>query len=124
MKSHTNAVTKKRMQILSSSTRKYLKTNLRSRIGANRRAPSHAQTPLDHTMMAASAPVSFRLSASTGASFRRAAGKQARLPAVRAPRAPGAKKTSNKYPDEEAVFADKMHAWAEAAGLEVQAVAV
>ena len=63
----------------------------------NRRAPSHAQTPIDHTMMAASAPVSFRLSASTGASFRRAAGKQARLPAVRAQRALAVSAAAKSY---------------------------
>ena len=70
---------------------------LRSRIGANRRAPSHAQTKFDHTMMAASAPVSFRLSASTGFSFRRAAGKQARLPAVRAQRALAVSAAAKSY---------------------------
>ena len=48
-------------------------------------------------MMAASAPVSFRLSASTGASFRRAAGKQARLPAVRAQRALAVSAAAKSY---------------------------
>ena len=48
-------------------------------------------------MMAASAPVSFRLSASTGASFRRAAGKRVSPPAVRARRALAVSAAAKSY---------------------------
>ena len=48
-------------------------------------------------MMAASAPVSFRLSASTGASFRRTAGKRVSPPAVRARRALAVSAAAKSY---------------------------
>ena len=69
------------------------KTSIRSR-----RTPIAApRVPLDHAMMAASAPVSFRLSASTGASFRRTAGKRVSPPAVRARRALAVSAAAKSY---------------------------